>query len=306
MASLSGSKIKDTFNLILKTATTALSGTKQSVQDGDGNNSALKLSTSDVEVAGALSIVPQPATSSTELTALLIATSGTVVTRELDTTAFGSASITANSPLSATGNTIGVDDPINLSQLTSTTAANADKYLIWDETTSAYKYILFSDLVTFVQNSAGSTNFLPVMSLVANAATSIATSSANVSWASITDGVGKSSTGGFSTDNQIQLQDSTLVRDQIQIDVSGTYKFEVSMEINSSTGTPDVEVEIFDDGNTQSLQKANRTMNGNTLNAISFTATRQASAGNQFSINIKSSTAATYTTNSYCIVTQIA
>ena len=98
MASLSGSKIKDTFNLILKTATTALSGTKQSVQDGDGNNSALKLSTSDVEVAGALSIVPQPATSSTELTALLIATSGTVVTRELDTTAFGSASITAQSP----------------------------------------------------------------------------------------------------------------------------------------------------------------------------------------------------------------
>ena len=161
-------------------------------------------------------------------------------------------------------------------------------------------------MVTFVQSAAGSTNFLPVMSLVANTATSMGTSSANVSWAAITDGVGKSSTAGFSTNNQIELQDSTLVRDQVQINVSGTYKFEVSMEINSSSGTPDVEVEIHDDGNTQSLQKANRTMNGNTLNAISFTATRQASAGDTFSINIKSSTTASYTLNSYCIVTQIA
>jgi hypothetical protein len=306
MASLSGSKIKDTFNLILKTATTALSGTKQSVQDGDGNNSALKLSTSDVEVAGALSIVPQPATSSTELTALLIATSGTVVTRELDTTAFGSASITAQSPLSATGNTIGVDDPINLSQLTSTTAATADKYLIWDETASAYKYILFSDLVTFVQNSAGSTNFLPVMSLVANAETTIDVASANISWALITDGVGNSSSAGFSTDNQIQLQDSSAVRDQVQIDVAGTYKFEVSMEIKSGSGTPAVEVEIHDDDNTQSLQIANRTMNSNNLDVISFTATRQVTAGDKFSFNIKSSTSSSYTKNSYCIVTQIA
>ena len=306
MASLSGSKIKDTFNLILKTATTALSGTKQSIQDGDGNNSALKLSTSDVEVAGALSIVPQPATSSTELTALLIATSGTVVTRELDTSAFGSASITAQSPLSATGNTIGVDDPINLSQLTSTTAANADKYLIWDETTSAYKYILFSDLVSFVQSAPGSSNFLPVMSLVANAETTIDVASANISWALITDGVGNSSSAGFSTDNQIQLQDSSAVRDQVQIDVAGTYKFEVSMEIKSGSGTPAVEVEIHDDDNTQSLQIANRTMNSNNLDVISFTATKQVSAGEKFSFNIKSSTSSSYTKNSYCIVTQIA
>ena len=306
MASLSGSKIKDTFNLILKMATTALSGTKQSVQDGDGNNSALKLSTSDVEVAGTFSIVPQPATSSTELTALLIATSGTVVTRELDTSAFGSASITANSPLSATGNTIGVDDPINLSQLTSTTAANADKYLIWDETTSAYKYILFSDLVSFVQSAPGSSNFLPVMSLVANAETTIDAASANISWAIITDGAGNSSSGGFSTDNQIQLQDSSAVRDQVQIDVAGTYKFEVSMEIKSGSGTPAVEVEIHDDDNTQSLQIANRTMNSNNLDVISFTATKQVSAGEKFSFNIKSSTSSSYTKNSYCIVTQIA
>ena len=306
MASLSGSKIKDTFNLILKMATTALSGTKQSVQDGDGNNSALKLSTSDVEVAGTFSIVPQPATTSTELTALLIATSGTVVTRELDSSAFGSASITANSPLSATGNTIGVDDPINLSQLTSTTAQNADKYLIWDETTSAYKYILFSDLVSFVQSASGSTNFLPVMSLVANAETTIDVASANISWALITDGVGNSSSAGFSTDNQIQLQDSSAVRDQVQIDVAGTYKFEVSMEIKSGSGTPAVEVEIHDDDNTQSLQIANRTMNSNNLDVISFTATRQVSAGDKFSFNIKSSTSSSYTKNSYCIVTQIA
>lgn len=306
MASLSGTKIKDTFNIILKLATSALSGTKQSVQDGDGNNSALKLSTSDVEVAGALSIIPQPATSSTELTALLIATSGTVVTRELDVTAFGSASITANSPLSATGNTIGVDDPVNLSQLTAATALNADKYLIWDESTSTYKYILFSDLVTFVQGAAGNTNFLPVMSLVANIETTIATASQTISWALIVDGAGNSSSAGFSSVNQIVLQDSVLIRDQVQLDVSGTYKFDLSVEIKSGSGTPDVEAEIVDDTNTQSLQVANRTMNSNNLDVVNFTATRQVTQGDQFSFNIKSSTTSSYTKNTYCIVTQIA
>ena len=47
-------------------------------------------------------------------------------------------------------------------------------------------------------------------------------------------------------------------------------------------------------------------MTSNDIDAISFTATRQATAGDVFSINIKSSTAATYTLNSYCIITQIA
>ena len=306
MASLSGTKIKDSFNILLKMATSTLSGTKQSVQDGDGNNSALKLSTSDVEVAGALSIVPQPATSSTELTALLIATSGTVVTRELDTSAFGSASITANSPLAATGNTIGVTDPVNLSQLTAATALNADKYLIWDESTSAYKYILFSDLVTFVQSAAGSTNFLPVLSLVANAGTSIPTASTVVSWQSIASGAGKSSTAGFSAPDQIQLLDAAELRSSIAINVSGTYKFEVCMQIESSSGTPVVNAKIVDNSNTATFQEMNQTMNSENLGVVTLTGTRQVTAGEDFSIFMSSSITATYSTNSYCIVTQIA
>jgi|TARA_R110000787_G_scaffold182422_1_gene294405 hypothetical protein len=306
MASLSGTKIKDSFNILLKMATSTLSGTKQSVQDGDGNNSALKLSTSDVEVAGALSIVPQPATTSTELTALLIATSGTVVTRELDTSAFGSASITANSPLAATGNTIGVDDPVNLSQITSTTALPADKYLIWDESTSSYKYILFSDLVTFVQNSAGTTNFLPVLSLVANAGTSIPTASTVVSWQSIAAGAGKSSTAGFSVTDQIQLQDAAELRSSILINLSGTYKFEVCMQIESSSGTPNINAKLLENGASTNIQEMNQTMNAQPEGVVTFTATVQATAGEDYSVFMSSSSTATYSTNSYCIVTQIA
>ena len=41
MGSLSGVKIKDTFGLLLKMATSQLSATEEVVQDGAGNNSAL-------------------------------------------------------------------------------------------------------------------------------------------------------------------------------------------------------------------------------------------------------------------------
>jgi len=77
--------------------------------------------------------------------------SGVVVTRNLSTSPIGTASITANTPLSATGSTIELKDPALLSQITQ--PANNDKYLIWDESTSAYKYIEQSDLATAVGNS---------------------------------------------------------------------------------------------------------------------------------------------------------
>ena len=56
MASLSGNKIKDTFNLLLKLANSNVGSSEQVVQDGAGNNSALKISTDTVETTGALKI----------------------------------------------------------------------------------------------------------------------------------------------------------------------------------------------------------------------------------------------------------
>ena len=151
MASLSGNKIKDTFNLLLKLQSSEASATEQVVEDGAGNDTALKISTDTVETTGSLKISGTPSTSTSNTTALMLDGSGIVVTRNLSTSPIGTTSITANTPLSATGSTIELKDPVLLSQITQ--PATNDKYLIWDESTSAYKYIEQSDLATAVGNS---------------------------------------------------------------------------------------------------------------------------------------------------------
>lgn len=148
MASLSGNKIKDTFNLLLKLQSSEASATEQVVEDGAGNDTALKISTDTVETTGSLKISGTPSTSTSNTTALMLDSSGVVVTRNLSTSPIGTASITANSPLSATGSTVELKDPALLSQITQ--PATNDKYLIWDESASAYKYIEQSDLATAV------------------------------------------------------------------------------------------------------------------------------------------------------------
>ena len=151
MASLSGNKIKDTFNLLLKLQSSEASATEQVVEDGAGNDTALKISTDTVETTGSLKISGTPSTSTSNTTALMLDGSGVVVTRNLSTNPIGTASITANTPLSATGSIIELKDPALLSQITQ--PATNDKYLIWDESTSAYKYIEQSDLATAVGNA---------------------------------------------------------------------------------------------------------------------------------------------------------
>ena len=78
------------------------------------------------------------------------------------------------------------------------------------------------------------------------------------------------------------------------------------MQIESSSGTPVVNAKIVDNGNTATFQEMNQTMNSENLGVVTLTGTRQVTAGEDFSIFMSSSITATYSTNSYCIVTQIA
>ena len=87
MSTLSGQKIKDKFGNLLHVEGGVTSTTKN-VEDGTGDATALKLSTSTVEVNGTLNFTSTPATASSEQTALLINGSDDVVKRELGTFAF--------------------------------------------------------------------------------------------------------------------------------------------------------------------------------------------------------------------------
>jgi hypothetical protein len=87
MSTLSGTKIKDKFGNLLHVEGGLTSSTKN-VEDGTGDASALKLSTTEVEINGTQSFTAAPATDNSELTALLVNGSNEVVKRELTTNAF--------------------------------------------------------------------------------------------------------------------------------------------------------------------------------------------------------------------------
>jgi hypothetical protein len=87
MSTLSGQKIKDKFGNLLQVEGGVTSSTKN-VEDGTGDATALKLSTTEVEINGTQSFTAAPTTDNSEATGLFINGSNEVVKRELAATAF--------------------------------------------------------------------------------------------------------------------------------------------------------------------------------------------------------------------------
>ena len=110
MATLSGNKVKDTYQSLLKLESNGLTSSLKAVEDGTGVGSALKLSTDTVEVKGTLSFTTAPSTDSSELTALLVDGSNNVVKRELDSSAFTAGATNSFETISVSGQTDVVAD----------------------------------------------------------------------------------------------------------------------------------------------------------------------------------------------------
>jgi hypothetical protein len=88
MATLTGSKVKDTYQSLLKLETGTASSTYKIVEDGQGNDTGLKISTTGIEVS-ALKFTADPSSSSSELTALMYdGSTKTVKVRDLSASAF--------------------------------------------------------------------------------------------------------------------------------------------------------------------------------------------------------------------------
>ncbi len=274
MASLSGNKIKDTFDKLLKLESSQLSATEQVVEDGAGNNSALKLSTDTVETTGELKITGTPSTSTSITKALMLNGSGIVVTRDLNTNPIGTASITANTPLSATGSTVELQDAGNLGQITS--PANTDKYLIWDESASAYKYIEQVDLVNSVStqvvgqgleslyarpqssNAVATGSVSPVVQFAEIFGDSNATGSVTAATSSVMFG---------SANTYLSIPESGLSdpRDNILVnEKQGFFQLTASIEVDSTANT-DVTFDIYDVSAASKIAETFRTVkNGET------------------------------------------
>jgi len=91
MATLSGNKVKDTYQALLKLSSNGATTTVKTVEDGSGTSTALAVSTDKVQV-DALSFSTAPTASATELTGLFLDGSNNVVVRDLDSSAFSAAS----------------------------------------------------------------------------------------------------------------------------------------------------------------------------------------------------------------------
>jgi hypothetical protein len=88
MATLTGSKVKETYQSLLKLETGTASSTYKTVEDGQGNDTGLKISTTGIEVS-ALKFTADPSSSSSELTALVYdGSTKTVKVRDLSSSAF--------------------------------------------------------------------------------------------------------------------------------------------------------------------------------------------------------------------------
>lgn len=251
MATLSGTKIKDAFSLLLKMATSTASSAEQVVQDGAGNDTALKLSTDTVESTGEFKCTGTVSTSTTDVSALMLSSTGVFVQRNLSTNPIGTTSVVANSPLAATGSTIGVLPADSLSPLTEATVATADKFLIYDQSTSSYKFITLLDVADFVSNS-GATSIPEMFVAKPQATTSIGTASIMIGFAelfsaSATGGVSPSTSsvelGGASTN--VSLVSAVGIRDNLRLLDDSMYEIMASVEYIVASGTPDITTQLF-------------------------------------------------------------
>jgi hypothetical protein len=151
MGTLSGQRVKDAFGSLLKMESGTATSSTKIIEDGAGNDTALKLSTVKVEVNGTLGFTSAPSTGSTEVQALFLDASNNIVKRNLGTAAFTSgSSLTPVAPLAIGSNIISISAPTTLSQLTEGTVAIADTFLIYDATATVYKYITLEDLTQYV------------------------------------------------------------------------------------------------------------------------------------------------------------
>jgi hypothetical protein len=151
MGTLAGQKVKDVYGSLLKIDSGNASTTTKTIEDGIGTDTALKLGTTAVEVNGELRFTNAPITGGAATTALFF--DGTkVVKRDLGSNAFTSSntSYTADSPLTLTSTTFGVNNPANLEQSTSETLSSVDGFLVYDATSAVYKGLTVNELLGYV------------------------------------------------------------------------------------------------------------------------------------------------------------
>jgi|TARA_R100000479_G_scaffold115084_3_gene58362 hypothetical protein len=275
MATLSGNKVKDTYQSLLKLETNGLSSTPKIVEDGAGVDSALKLSTTFVEVNGTLKFTTAPSTDSSELTALLLDGSNNIVKRELDATAFSSGAVNTFQTIAVSGQTSVVadssTDTLTLAEgagIDITTNASTDTVTIANSS-SAFKTISVSgqtdvvadavedtltlaagtgitittaastDTITIASSSGTGT---PIMVVRPSANYTLTSSAAIPNTASVSN---TSDTGTYSINNPSSSELELIANKGVKVAQDGVIRIDVDFILETTSANTDVEISII-------------------------------------------------------------
>ncbi len=297
MATLTGQKVKDAYQSLLKLETGTLTSSTKVIEDGAGNDSALKISTDAVEVAGTLNISTAPASSSTELTALFLdGATNNIVTRELDSTAFTSSTVSVASPVVISGSDVTLDDPANLSTITSSTYATDDKFLMWDESTSSWKSITYNNLRTAIISSS----YVSAPELVARVSPAISLTTTNKYLIF-------AATGSSGSDT-VEIGDASAVytlsdvygstNDSVTINEDGVYEITLSANLTTSSSNVGITFYFNVNGSTQGTSENQFATAGEHF--ITQTTIMNLGGGDVLSVQAKASASAA-TLNQYSV-----
>lgn len=287
MSDLTNQKIKDAFPSLLTLSSNDVTGTPKAVQDGNGTDSALKLSTGTVNIDGTLVFDTAPTTGSTEVKALLLNASNQVVERTLDTTAFtglAGAITTASTPLVKAGSNVTMLAATSLSQITSATLANGDDFLLYDLSTTTWKRINASDLKTFINPTPQYVSPQVCARRGVLGIRSIGTTFIRIDFAPV--GTADNETIELGVAGSVSLNGGN---DGLTIGNDGTYIFDVAVETDNASTNLDVFLELRIAGSVGRIINAKRT-GGTDPNTMSFYSTATLASGDTVDLYIKTST----------------
>ena len=228
MATLSGNKVKDTYTSLLKLESNGVTSTLKTVEDGAGVDSALKLSTDEVEVA-ALSFATAPTTDSSELTVLLVDSSNNVVKRELDASAFSSSSENAFKTIAVSGQSNVVADSATD---TLTFAAGSNITLTTNATT---------DTVTIASSQALFAN--PMYVLRPSASYTLTTTAAIPTQATV-DNSSSSKSYLFNDSSNVHLSTSTTTTGAVTVEREGIVRMDVNLVFEVTSQPCNITVDV--------------------------------------------------------------
>ena len=260
MATLSGNKVKDTYTSLLKLESNGVTSTLKTVEDGAGVDSALKLSTTTVEVDGTLSFTTAPSTDSSELTALLLDSSNNVVKRELNSSAF-SAGVTELNDLSdvnitslASNDRLYYNGTVSEWQNTSTQPAINIKDASSSDSvvTDSSGRFLFSEgnnisiaysgsTVTFSSSNQLFAN--PMFILRPSASYSLTTTAATPTQAGVNNN-SNSHSHLVNDDSNVHLQTSSTTTGAMTIERNGLIRIDVNFILEITSANTDVTIDV--------------------------------------------------------------